>query len=617
MSTSLIQSPRARFWGNDGVPLALGLVYTYSAGSSTPKATYSDSAGLIANANPIVLDSKGEAVIYGAGSYKIDLKTTLGVQVTGFPVDNVVIDGSGTVTTNLAASGGSALVGFIQSGTGAVARTVQDKNREVFSPADYGAIGNSDGTAGVGTDDSVAWRALGVALAARGGGVVRGAGLRYRVMSASTAALFDLTSCRDVYFEHCELVIDRTFTVGQIYQLFQFTACAGIRGSLKISCTYAGAGAAKYDRGFEAFKFLQGCRDVDLVIDAVQIRSAAMFRRESTDPVTYSSRGIRLMINATSVGYPLSCILAGDDLQAKIVCDACTRAYYPYGVSNHTVNVRSKNHEGSADCLITTAVGLGNDTVNLTYVDTESTTTDGSIGAVRVEFGDQTAAIQRNIKTNIYIKLAAGKYVGKPLMVAKLTNAGAADTVDRGHILENFDFDVCLTSTTGSQPSIDFCATGTWSTGEFLRNITGKFRTDGAGQPTFNFASLADIATLSGYSSATVNVTGGTGLANFINSNVSAWSYTGKVAFDGGLRGSATLDPGNLAGGANQTSSVTVTGAAIGDMADASFSQVDLGMDWTAEVTSANTVTVRQSNRTGGAIDQASGTVKVAVWKQT
>lgn len=71
-------------------PLAGGLVYTYAAGTTTPKATYNTSVGDISNTNPVVLDSEGYADIYlGSGNYKIDVKTSAGVSLPGYPVDNV------------------------------------------------------------------------------------------------------------------------------------------------------------------------------------------------------------------------------------------------------------------------------------------------------------------------------------------------------------------------------------------------------------------------------------------------------------------------------------------------------------------------------------------------
>jgi hypothetical protein len=61
-------------------------------------------------------------------------------------------------------SSGSSLVGYIQSGTGATARTVQSKLRDSISVKDFGAVG--DGT----TDDSAAIDAGSAAVSAAGGG---------------------------------------------------------------------------------------------------------------------------------------------------------------------------------------------------------------------------------------------------------------------------------------------------------------------------------------------------------------------------------------------------------------------------------------------------------------
>jgi len=80
------------------------------------------------------------------------------------------------------------------------------------------------------------------------------------------------------------------------------------------------------------------------------------------------------------------------------------------------------------------------------------------------------------------------------------------------------------------------------------------------------------------------------------------------------LTGSDTWDPGSIADGAEEAKEVTVTGAALGDFARASFSLdvADLVLD--AKVTAANTVTCVLANNTGGAIDLGSGTIKVEVF---
>lgn len=48
-----------QFFTNDGVILSGGKIYTYTAGTSTPTATYTSDTGVAVNSNPIVLDSSG------------------------------------------------------------------------------------------------------------------------------------------------------------------------------------------------------------------------------------------------------------------------------------------------------------------------------------------------------------------------------------------------------------------------------------------------------------------------------------------------------------------------------------------------------------------------------
>lgn len=83
-------TPFPKFQGFDlnGDPLSGGLLYTYTAGTTTPKATYTDEAGAVPNTNPVVLDSRGEAVVrLASGNYKFVLQDSLGNAI--WTVDNI------------------------------------------------------------------------------------------------------------------------------------------------------------------------------------------------------------------------------------------------------------------------------------------------------------------------------------------------------------------------------------------------------------------------------------------------------------------------------------------------------------------------------------------------
>ena len=90
----LSPSPKAQFFDANGDPLVGGKVYTYAAGTTTPLATYTSSDGGTPNANPVILDARGEANIwYAPGvSYKVVLTTA--ADATIWTVDNIPIAGS-------------------------------------------------------------------------------------------------------------------------------------------------------------------------------------------------------------------------------------------------------------------------------------------------------------------------------------------------------------------------------------------------------------------------------------------------------------------------------------------------------------------------------------------
>lgn len=89
-STDLAPLARQRFFDANGDPLAGGKLYTYEAGTTTPKATYTDRTGTTANTNPIILDANGECDIWiASGFYKFVLKDSS--DVTQWTKDQIAL----------------------------------------------------------------------------------------------------------------------------------------------------------------------------------------------------------------------------------------------------------------------------------------------------------------------------------------------------------------------------------------------------------------------------------------------------------------------------------------------------------------------------------------------
>jgi len=88
---SLSPPPKLQFFGTDGLPLVGGKLYTYSAGTTTPLATYVDNTGTTTNTNPVILDSNGQANVWllNSENYKFILKTP--ADVTLYTVDYISV----------------------------------------------------------------------------------------------------------------------------------------------------------------------------------------------------------------------------------------------------------------------------------------------------------------------------------------------------------------------------------------------------------------------------------------------------------------------------------------------------------------------------------------------
>lgn len=103
-AATLLPPGKVTFVDSNGNPLSGGSVSFYIPGTTTPKDTYQDAGGTILNANPVILNGSGQAVIYGSGAYRQIVKDALGNTIW----DQLTADTAASGTSWSGTSGGTA-----------------------------------------------------------------------------------------------------------------------------------------------------------------------------------------------------------------------------------------------------------------------------------------------------------------------------------------------------------------------------------------------------------------------------------------------------------------------------------------------------------------------------
>jgi len=159
MTARNITTPFPVFTGKDGTPLDAGYVFIGVENLepiTNPIVVYWDEALTIPALQPIRTingypsRSGTPSALYADANYSITVKDKNSVVAYS---ERSVSDDAVRLRSDLAASSGSSLVGFIQAGTGAVATDIETVLRGIVTPEQFGAVG--DGV----TDDTDAFNA--------------------------------------------------------------------------------------------------------------------------------------------------------------------------------------------------------------------------------------------------------------------------------------------------------------------------------------------------------------------------------------------------------------------------------------------------------------------------
>lgn len=238
---TILPTARTVFLDANDIPLSGGKVYMFvPPNTTTPKTTWQDATGSVANSHPIILDSDGSALIYGSGQYlqKVyDADDNL--IYTGLTQDvyGLIINGNNTFTGNNTFEGTSTFTGgFVLPAdyvTNAMLANMQgntvklNNTASLDNPVDFELTANT--LLGRGSSGNIAKITLGANLT-MSGAVLNGIAPLVVVQQVFTASA------------------TYTPTTGMLYALVEVISAGGGGGGTPAGACAGGGGGGAYGR---------------------------------------------------------------------------------------------------------------------------------------------------------------------------------------------------------------------------------------------------------------------------------------------------------------------------------------------------------------------------------
>ena len=662
MTALSIQPPFPILTDRDGSPLEAGYIWIGAANlapQTNPIAVYWDAALTQAAAQPIrtaggyPVNNGTPARLYVDSDYSILVQNRKATTVYSAPSATERL-------SNVVVSMDSTQVSFLQAGTGAVTRTAQAKMREWVSVKDFGAVG--DGV----TDDTAAIQAalnaaahvnvpagtyrVTSSIVLNSGNHLIGAGQSSTTIQSGVIgnSLFKTTASAAAFIRLTDMTLQGNGLTGAsgnghainfidpVVGSGSFTPQVSLLERLRISgfkgldvCTnsasptISSAAVIMYDtlgitcrnlyitncgHGFY-MRQTQNCRIEDCIVDGVT--KYALLSYQSDNLVVVRSDLIDAGDGVTEAGYPAAAFGSGvvvshsdfnfvmRDTKVKNnrAGEQAIRLIFTEGALIESNWIRADAQTDIQHRGIYAERCSGLRILNNTF-DPSATAFSGTRKYEQIElYNSQTnETFQASIEGNVFGDVS-GMNIAYNVKVG-----GNANTRSYQVSIRNNKFGYRAARTTACVVDADVVIA---SCAVRCSDIRGN-----------THYAPANVTRSVGYHATTVTLEENEiGPNEFrANSGTITAEYSGLT--ESVLNGSAIYDPPSLGDGVGATTTVTVTGAALGDYAEASFSLDLQGITVTAWVSAANTVSVRFQNESGGIIDLASGALRARVTKQ-